>query len=218
MSRFVYWDVASTIDIQTGSVVSRVIFSDNRIEVSAFGFDAGAGLSKHQASRAAIVQVIKGRLEFTADGEQLDAGPGFWLHIAPSLDSVYKLVAYADRPVLKLSAGNATLPGAKQVFRNLRLGGDIVGLRAELHSDRESLLLPVMVTGQRVGGPDTLAAMRARVDAGLAALPERSLRLEHPEPVPVHVSDELARLRDRCTADVRSTDTGAARPATSASR
>jgi len=83
MSRFVYWDVASTIDIQTGSVVSRVIFSDNRIEVTVFGFDAGAGLSEHQASRAAIVQVIKGRLEFTADGEQLDAGPGYWLHMEP---------------------------------------------------------------------------------------------------------------------------------------
>lgn len=83
MSRFVHWDVASTIDIQSGSVVSRVIFSDNRIEVTVFGFDAGAGLSEHQASRAAIVQVIKGRLEFTADGEQLDAGPGFWLHMEP---------------------------------------------------------------------------------------------------------------------------------------
>jgi quercetin dioxygenase-like cupin family protein len=83
MSRFVYWDVASTIDVQTGSVVSRVIFSDNRIEVTVFGFDAGAGLSEHQASRAAMVQVIKGRLEFTADGEQLDAAPGFWLHMEP---------------------------------------------------------------------------------------------------------------------------------------
>jgi hypothetical protein len=60
--------------------------------------------------------------------------------------------------------------------------------------------------------------MRARVDAGLGALPERSLRLEHPEPVPVHVSDELARLRDRCMADVRVTDTGAVRPPTTTSK
>jgi quercetin dioxygenase-like cupin family protein len=83
MSRFVHSDIASAIDIQTGAVVSRVIFSDKRIEVTVFGFDAGAGLSEHQASRAAIVQVTKGRLEFTADGEQLDAGPGFWLHMEP---------------------------------------------------------------------------------------------------------------------------------------
>ena len=118
------------------------------------------------------------------DGAPVDAfGVGTKMGVsadAPSLDSVYKLVAYGNRPVLKLSASKATLPGAKQVFRNLRLGGDIVGLRAERHADRESLLLPVMVAGQRVGEPDTLAAMRARVDAGLASLPERSLRLEHP--------------------------------------
>jgi quercetin dioxygenase-like cupin family protein len=29
------------------------------------------------------VQVVKGRLEFIADGEQLEAGPGFWLHMEP---------------------------------------------------------------------------------------------------------------------------------------
>ncbi len=32
MPRFVRSDVASAIDIQTGAVVSRVIFSDNRIK------------------------------------------------------------------------------------------------------------------------------------------------------------------------------------------
>jgi quercetin dioxygenase-like cupin family protein len=83
MSRYVSSDTTSAIDIQTGAVVSRVIFSDNRMEVTVFGFDTGAGLSEHQASRAAIVQVTKGRLEFIADGEEHDAGPGFWLHMEP---------------------------------------------------------------------------------------------------------------------------------------
>ncbi len=76
-------EVAAAIDIQTGAVVSRVIFRDDRTEVTVFGFDAGEGLSEHQASRSAIVQVVKGRLEFFADGEQRDAGPGFWLHMEP---------------------------------------------------------------------------------------------------------------------------------------
>jgi quercetin dioxygenase-like cupin family protein len=48
-----------------------------------FGFDAGAGLSEQQASRAAIVHVTKSQLEFIVDGEKLDAGPKFWLHIEP---------------------------------------------------------------------------------------------------------------------------------------
>lgn len=83
MSHVALIDVASAVDIQTGAVVSRVIFHDDRTEVTVFGFDAGEGLSEHQASRVAIVQVVKGRLEFTAEGEPLDAGPGFWLHMDP---------------------------------------------------------------------------------------------------------------------------------------
>jgi len=76
-------ELAAAIEIQTGAVVSRVIFRDGRSEVTVFGFDAGEGLSEHQASRSAIVQVVKGRLGFVADGEQLDAETGFWLHMEP---------------------------------------------------------------------------------------------------------------------------------------
>ena len=36
---------------------------------------------------------------------------------APSLNSAYKLVVYDGRPVLKLSAGKMTMPGANQVHR-----------------------------------------------------------------------------------------------------
>src|SRR5207249_2935011 len=54
---------------------------------------------------------------------------------APFLDSVYKLVSFGDRPVLKLSAGKSTAPGPKQVFRRIDpdLGGfeDMIGLRGE---------------------------------------------------------------------------------------
>ena len=83
MPHFVLSDIASAIDIQKGAVVSRVIFRDDRTEITVFGFDAGEGLSEHQASRAAIVQIMKGRLEFIADGEQFDVEPGFLLHMEP---------------------------------------------------------------------------------------------------------------------------------------
>ena len=83
MAPFVLSDIASAVDIQAGAVVSRVIFRDKQTEVTVFGFATGEGLSEHQASRTAIVQVMRGRLEFTADGEQLDAEPGFWLHMQP---------------------------------------------------------------------------------------------------------------------------------------
>jgi quercetin dioxygenase-like cupin family protein len=76
-------DPAAAVAVQPGAVVSKVIHRDEHLDVSVFGFDGGEGLTEHQASRAAIVQVLAGRLRFSADGEELDAGPGFWLHMAP---------------------------------------------------------------------------------------------------------------------------------------
>jgi quercetin dioxygenase-like cupin family protein len=77
-------DIASAVDIQSGAVVSKVVHRDEGVNVTVFGFDAGQELTEHQAARAALVQVISGRLRFTADGEEIDAGPGFWLHMAPN--------------------------------------------------------------------------------------------------------------------------------------
>jgi quercetin dioxygenase-like cupin family protein len=81
MSHTVIADAAASVAIQEGSVVSKVVHRDDDLDVTVFGFDAGEGLTEHRASRAAIVQVLSGRLRFTADGEDLDAGPGFWLHM-----------------------------------------------------------------------------------------------------------------------------------------
>ena len=83
MSHSAVADAAEVVTIQPGAVVSKVIHRDENLDVSVFGFDAGEGLTEHTATRAAIVQVLSGRLRFTADGEDLDAGPGFWLHMAP---------------------------------------------------------------------------------------------------------------------------------------
>jgi quercetin dioxygenase-like cupin family protein len=76
-------DVASAMTIQAGTIVSKVIFRDNDVNVTVFGFDTGEELTEHQAGRPAVVEVLTGRLRFTAAGEELDAGPGFWLHMAP---------------------------------------------------------------------------------------------------------------------------------------
>ena len=74
---------AEQVAVQPGSVVSKVVHRDDAFNVTVFGFAVGEGLSEHQASRAAVVQVLSGRLQFTADGEELDLGPGCWLHMSP---------------------------------------------------------------------------------------------------------------------------------------
>ena len=49
----------------------------------------------------------------------------------PYLDTAYKMVDYAGRPVMKLSSGKVTAPGRKQVFRRRKPFGDLIGLFEE---------------------------------------------------------------------------------------
>ena len=76
-------DPANDVTIQDGAVVSKVLHRGLGLDVTVFAFDAGEQLTEHQAARTAIVQVLSGRLQFTVDAEQLDLGPGSWLHMAP---------------------------------------------------------------------------------------------------------------------------------------
>ena len=81
MSHTAIGDATAAVTVQEGAVVSKVLHRDEDLDVTVFGFDAGEGLTEHRASRPAIVQVLAGRMRFTADGEELDAAPGFWLHM-----------------------------------------------------------------------------------------------------------------------------------------
>ena len=76
-------DAGAAVAVQPGAVVSKVIHRDEELHVTVFSFDVGEGLTEHKATQAAVVQVLAGRLRFTVDGEELDAGPGFWLHMSP---------------------------------------------------------------------------------------------------------------------------------------
>lgn len=84
-------NVSALVVVQPDAVVSKVIHHDASLNVTVFGFDTGQELTEHSAARAAVVQVISGRLRFTVDGQVFDAGPGFWLHMAP--ETPHSLVA-----------------------------------------------------------------------------------------------------------------------------
>lgn len=114
---------------------------------------------------------------------------------APALDSAYKLVAYDGRPVLKLSQGKGTLPGAKQVFRRPTITDDVIGLRGEpVPPGATPLLEPVMVGGRRTA-PDGLDAARARFERDLGELPAGARRLTDPDtPSMTRITPALERL------------------------
>ena len=136
---------------------------------------------------------------FVAEGVPVDAaGVGTRMGVsvdAPTLDSAYKLVAFGDRPVMKLSTGKRTWPGAKQVWRRPGAIDDVLALRSEAGpAGREPLLVPVMRRGERVAAPATIDEGRVRLDADLASLPETARDLEHPVAPAAQVSPALEAL------------------------
>jgi nicotinate phosphoribosyltransferase len=114
---------------------------------------------------------------------------------APSLDSAYKLVEYEGRPLLKLSPGKATRPGAKQVHRGALAAGDVLATRAEPGPPGTApLLVPVMAEGRRLAPDEPVTVLRDRLASDLAALPEAARGLVAPTPPPVQVSAALDAL------------------------
>jgi quercetin dioxygenase-like cupin family protein len=91
------------VAIQPGAVVSKVVHRGDGMNVTVFGFDAGEELTEHQAARAAVVQVLFGRLRLTVDGEELELVPGSWLHMTPG--TPHSLVATEPTIMLLTLAG-----------------------------------------------------------------------------------------------------------------
>ena len=116
---------------------------------------------------------------------------------APGLDCVYKLEEYAGLPRRKRSAGKATWPGRKQVWRRFksdgRMAADVLSVEDDAQ-EGEPLIELVMQGGKRLKPAPTLAEVRARAARNLERLPEPLRRLEPAAPYPVEVSQRLRRL------------------------
>ena len=116
---------------------------------------------------------------------------------APTLESVYKLVAVDGQPMAKRSTGKATLPGAKQVWRRPGFGGDVLGVW-----DEPAPLAggePLLVEIDPGGAPDdreAVAAARERFEADWSVLPHEYRNLTNPTRYEVEVSARLRALED----------------------
>lgn len=94
----------SAVAVQPGAIVSKVVYRGDELEATVFGFDAGEQLTEHQAARAAVIQVLSGRLRFIVDGEPLDLTEGSWLHMAPG--APHSLVAIEPTVMLLTLVGS----------------------------------------------------------------------------------------------------------------
>jgi nicotinate phosphoribosyltransferase len=115
----------------------------------------------------------------------------------PALDCAYKLQEYAGTPRRKRSAGKATWPGRKQVWRRYAPDGRMAGDTISLDGDDEPgapLIMPVMCNGKRLGPRPGLDEIRARAARDLARLPEPLSRLKPDADYPVEIAQSVRRL------------------------
>lgn len=133
-----------------------------------------------------------------AAGATIDGyGLGTKLVTGTPVNGVYKLVQIGDRPTMKKSAGKSTYPGRKQIFRNLELGQDRLGLATETPEQGEMPLLEkMMAQGQRLFPTEDLATIRQRTTANVRQLPDGVKRLAQPETYPVSISEDLQNLTE----------------------
>ena len=122
----------------------------------------------------------------------------------PYLDAVYKLQEYAGRARRKRSAGKATWPGRKQVYRHYATDGsfarDVVTVEGDAQPG-EPLLQQVMRAGRPLARP-SLSAARERALSQYALLPAPLRALDAAPAYPVEISGALRALAaevDRAT-------------------
>lgn len=117
---------------------------------------------------------------------------------AAALDCAYKLQEYAGLARRKRSAGKATWPGRKQVWREFGPDGemirDVVSLEDDTDRTGTQLLTPVMRGGRRVGAAPALDDARAHAAAELDRLPAGLRALSDAASYPVEISEAVQTL------------------------
>ena len=116
---------------------------------------------------------------------------------APALDCAYKLQEYAGLPRRKHSAGKATWPGRKQVWRRYETDGRLAGDTLSVEDDDqkgERLVDQVMLGGKRLSQSPKLDDIRAHAARELQRLPAPLRELKPDATYPVQVGQALVDL------------------------
>jgi nicotinate phosphoribosyltransferase len=136
--------------------------------------------------------------EFKAAGACIDGyGLGTKLVTGAPVNGVYKLVEIDGIPVMKESAGKASYPGRKQIFRHVDQGivkSDRLGLISEINGAAPGLMQLVMQAGQRSQPEERLDAIAYRTSQSVASLPNPTRQLQNPTPIEVQLSADLVDL------------------------
>jgi quercetin dioxygenase-like cupin family protein len=78
-------DLAQEVRPPDKGILSRTLFSDDRLKAVAFGFAQGEELSEHTASMPAVLHFLQGEATVTLGGDTVGANPGTWVHMPAGL-------------------------------------------------------------------------------------------------------------------------------------
>lgn len=99
-------DPASLIEVQAGSIVSRILIKRPSGSVTLFAFDAGESLSEHSTPHDAIVLGLGGEAEITIGGSAQTVGEGQALHLPADVPhAVRAITAFRMMLVMLRNAG-----------------------------------------------------------------------------------------------------------------
>lgn len=69
--------------VPAGEIVSELLHHDDHVKVTLFGCADGQQLSEQIASRSFILQVLAGDVRLVLHGDDVVAGAGSWMRMAP---------------------------------------------------------------------------------------------------------------------------------------
>lgn len=76
-----FLDLAKEVQPPDKGILSRTLFSDDRLKAVLFGFAQGEELSEHTASMPAVLHFLQGEAGLTLDDDRVEAKPATWVHM-----------------------------------------------------------------------------------------------------------------------------------------
>ncbi len=80
-----FLDLAKEVQPPDKGILSRTLFSDDRLKAVAFGFAQGEELSEHTASMPAVLHFLQGEAKLTLGDDTLEVKPATWVHMPKGL-------------------------------------------------------------------------------------------------------------------------------------
>ncbi len=74
-------DLAKEVQAPDRGILSRTLYSDDRLKVVLFGFGQDEELSEHTASMPAVLHFLQGEATMTLGDDRHEVRPGAWVHM-----------------------------------------------------------------------------------------------------------------------------------------